>query len=132
MSRLVNDQEFFSVLKLTAEARYQHWVKHVVDTQEIWSLFTPGEGWRLLGDKESQEYVPVWPHPRYAAAYAESVFPGSEPKSIPLDEWMKRWIPGMSKDKRKTVVFPTPTSNGVIASLPRLKKDLEREMDEYE
>ncbi len=127
----INDYEFAAVLKLSAQARYEHFLKQVADWEEVWSLRT-AEGWVLLEDQQGQEMVPVWPQERYAAACSVDDWGGAEPRSIPLAEWRKTWIPGISGDGRLIAVFPTPDSKAAVVTVERLTADLNEELRNYE
>lgn len=127
MAKKINEKEFTSVVHLAAPERYTHFIKRVADRQEVWSLYADG-GWALVGDDNGNELVPVWPHEEYAVACAKDKWTGYRPQVIELRAWMKRWIPGMIKDKRNVAVFPTPSMQGVHVSPERLKNDLEAEL----
>ena len=127
----VSDKELAAVLELPSPRRYQYFVKRVADAETVWSLSGPG-GWVLLGDAEEHVIVPVWPHKRFAAACASGDCSDNEPRSIPLSEWVKAWLPGIARDDRLIAVFPTPDSKGPVVSAERLKADLEEELRNYE
>lgn len=127
----MNDQEFKAVLALPAPARYEHFIKKVVDMEAIWSLGTDN-GWALSGDDAGHEIVPVWPDERYAAACAIDEWAGNEPRSIPLNHWLNAWLPGIARDFRLIAVFPTPESKGPIVTPERLREDMQEELQKYE
>ncbi len=82
----------------------------------------------LSGDDEGGEYVPVWPHPRFAQACAVGRWTGAEPRAIPLADWLGKWIPGMERDGRYVVAFPTPDDRGWIIPPSGMRADLEEEL----
>jgi hypothetical protein len=126
----ISGDEFESVIKLPLGARYEHFIKKVADWKEIWSLWK--DGWVLMGDKDGNEAIPVWPHPMYAEASAVGEWLGCQPKKISLDDWLEQWSPGMAKDKRMVAVFPTAVGETVTVDPLKLKSDLEEELSEYE
>ena len=126
-----NEQEIDAVLSLEASKRYQHWLKKVADQEEVWSLWHEG-GWALVGDDARNQLVPVWPHSLYAARCAAGAWAGYEPKAIPLEAWLNRWIPGIERDHRRIAVFPTPNDRGVSIEPKRLERDLRSELSHYE
>jgi hypothetical protein len=130
MNWTIREKEFESVMRLQAHARYEHFVKKVADWKEIWSLWN--DGWVLMGDPDENETVPVWPHAKYAEAAAVGEWLGYEPRRIPLDDWLDKWTPGMTRDKRKVAVFPTGKGKTVTVDPLRLKTDLEKELSRYE
>jgi hypothetical protein len=102
----MHPKEFAAVMKMTPLGRYEYFVKRAADQQELWSLWD--EGWALLGDKEQGGFVPIWPHPDFAKAYANGEWSEYLPKSIHLDDWLEKWMSGMLRDHRNVAVFPVP------------------------
>ncbi len=129
--RLVNDSQYAAVVALSGPDRYSHFVRHVADVEEVWSLRT-AEGWVLASAENGRQLVPVWPHPRYAAACATGNWQGAEPAQIPLDRWLEAWTSGMQRDGRDVTVFPTPSGQGVVVPPQRLHDDLLKECSQYE
>jgi uncharacterized protein DUF2750 len=126
----VNGQEFENVTHLAPEKRYEYFIKKVADWREVWSLWN--EGWALMGDKDHEEMVPVWPHAVFAEASAVGEWLGYKPKRIDLEDWLAKWTPGMEKDHRMVAVFPVAESQTTTASPLKLKSDLEEELTKYE
>ena len=127
----INDKEFDAVSGLPFQRRYEYFVKRVADWETVWSLVKDA-GWVLVGDSECHEVVPVWPHERYAAACAIDGWAGALPRSIRLDDWLNKWLPGIERDQRLVVVFMTPGSKGAVVTVEALKADLEEELRNYE
>lgn len=130
MTWTVNDQEYASVMTLDPPKRYAYWIKRVADWEEVWSLASP-DGWVLMGDDEGRELVPVWPHPRYASAFASGDWEGCEPKAISLDDWLGKWVPGMERDGQLVAVFPTLDGKGIRRFPAQVRDDLEEELENY-
>lgn len=127
----LNDQEFAAVLALPAGKRYAHFIKRAADWEEVWTLKT-ADVYVLAGDEDGHEYLPVWPHPRYAQACARDGWEDAEPALIVLEAWIERWLPGMLADGKRVAVFPTPTGKGVGVTPDRLVDDLTEEAARYE
>lgn len=117
-------------MMLAPLGRYEYLVKKVADQQELWSLWEGG--WALLGDKERGEFVPIWPHPDFAKAYASGEWSGYVPKLIQLDDWLGKWTPGMQRDHRKVAIFPIADELSITADPGELKAALEYELRLYE
>lgn len=126
----IDDLEYASILKLSAQRRYQYFVKRVADWKEIWSL-KDTDGWTLVGDEEGQEAVPVWPHARFAEGYANENG-GGKAKSIDLDAWRERWLPGLARDHRLIAVFPTPDSKGPLCDASIVQNDIDEAVSRLE
>jgi hypothetical protein len=130
MSWVVNDQEFAAVSALDGPGRYEYFIHKVADWSEVWGLAAEG-GWVQLGDDQGREFMAVWPHQRYAEAFADGEKDGSEPQSIPLTVWMEKWLPGMERDGRLVAVFPVGIGSSVEVPPERLRADLEEELEKY-
>ncbi len=131
MSWKPTEKEVSSVLKLCANDRYLYWIKRVADGNLVWSLWNDG-GWALAANEEGNYMIPVWPHAMYAAICASDEWSGYEPKSISIDDWLQRWIPGIQRDKRMIAVFPTLDHKGIAVSPSRVADDLRTELQKYE
>lgn len=124
------EKEIQSLIALPAAKRYEYWIKKVADQQKVWSLWR--DGWSLASDNEGREFVPVWPHPKYAELCATDQWTGYVPKVIDLEAWLERWILGIEKDNRWVAVFPTPSDRGIAVEPSKLGSDLREEMSRYE
>ena len=126
----LNGKEFERVLQLPAQKRYEYFIKKVADWREMWSLWD--DGWVLMGDKNGDEMVPVWPHPLFAGTLAVGDWLGYSPRRIALEEWLTRWTDGMEQDRRAVAVFPVLEGQTTPATPLKLKSDLELELKQYE
>jgi len=126
----IHDKEFEALIAMPAPERYALFVRRVVDWQIVWSLRSPN-GWTLMGDDNGTEVVPVWPHERFAHTCAD-LKKHETAMAIDLDDWLEKWLPGMSKDRRQVAVFPVPNGKGVVISPEQLKSDLLLERDQYD
>ena len=85
----------------------------------------------MVGDDAGKEFMPVWPHRRYAEACAQGEWSGAEPTPIDLDRWLEAWLPGMIKDGVGVAVFPIPNGPAVPVRPERLRDDLLEELAKY-
>jgi hypothetical protein len=125
------EKEVAAVLQLGGPQRYSYCIKRIADQEVVWSLWQEG-GWALVGDDEGRQLVPVWPHEKFAALCACDVWTGYMPKSIKLNVWLERWIPGIKQDGRLVAVFPTPRNRGVAVTPVRFGEDIREELTHYE
>ena len=107
-----------------SDVRYAHFVRTVCAAGQLWSL-RDADGWLIFEDADGRECVPVWPAPGFAELCATAEFAGSRPEPIPLDVFLKRWLPRMVQDRRVAAVFPTPSNRGVLMPPPELLRELE-------
>ena len=131
MTYEMNQAQFDQVVSLPAEDRYSHFVSKAADWRQLWTL-KGADGFVLSGDDSSQQCVPIWPHPDYAAALAKGSWSDCSPAEIELEAFMSRWIPGMIKDNRMVAVFPTPEEKAIVIDPQRLHEDLSAELEQYE
>jgi hypothetical protein len=125
----VGDEEFESVLALSANGRYEYFVKRAASHGEVWSLYT-AEGW-VVADAGGEPYLPVWPHPRFAETNAVEEWAGAEARAIDVDDFALAWTKSLEDDAMKIAVFPTPDAEGTSVSPARLRRDLERELEQF-
>ncbi len=133
MSKEISDGEFRGVTALTGPERYSHFVRQVADFGEVWSLRTQ-EGWVSMGTDSGSRSMPVWPHRRFAEVFATGDWSNAKAESIDINAWMERWLPGMSSDGIQVAVFPVvaPRQQGVVVDPDQLRRDMEKELEQYE
>ncbi len=119
-----------NILGLTDHDRYLYFVRKVADMEEVWGLYD--DGWALLGDKNGLEVVPFWPEEAFAQLCGIDQWKGYRPKSIRLDDFLQKWLPGMEGDGRHLNVFYTNLSRGLIKSPGKLAADLQNGLNDLE
>jgi hypothetical protein len=101
----LKEEEFDSVRRLPARERYKYFIKKAADSQTVWSLWN--NGWALLGDDEG-EAVPVWPHAKFAEAFALGEWDGYTARKSPfmtgLTNGFRAWKRTAERSLRKTPV----------------------------
>lgn len=138
MAWTVNDPEFESVTQLAPEARYDYFVKRAAGFGELWALLEEdpearsGTSFLFVEGPAKWWYMPIWPHPRYAEAWAERERPGAQPKSIDVDAWVTYWTKRAVADGIKPLVFPTLEDPGHLVGPRELQRDLLEELSQFE
>jgi hypothetical protein len=127
----VDRREFEALLGADAGTRYEYFVKRCADFQEIWGLAFNDGGWAFSGGGETLAF-PVWPFSEYAEEMACDEWKGCAPKAIPLDAFLERWLPGLERDNRSVLVFPTPRELKPVVPPNVLLDDLRNELTKYE
>jgi hypothetical protein len=130
VSYKAHQKELQRVLKLSPTEQYQYFLGKVTDWKEVWSIGND-EGWSLAANDAGRESVPVWPAAQFAEASCNGPWQGNKPKTIPLDAFMEKGIPGMIKDGRMVAVFPTPAGKGVVVEPAQLLNDLREVLEAY-
>jgi Protein of unknown function (DUF2750) len=98
---------------------------------QLWGLRAAG-GWVVAEDDEGDQYLPVWPHQRFAEALATASWEDEVPVAIDVDEWVEGWLPDLERDGLRVAVFQTPADEGVGVSPERLRRDLEIELEKVQ
>nr|WP_010132589.1 DUF2750 domain-containing protein [Microbulbifer agarilyticus] len=126
-----NDQ-LASVLAQAAEERFEYFLATVGEEREIWILINSDEHFlKLHGEEDGGfEYLPIWPSSDFAAHYAEDS-DELTPKSIPLPQFLNRWLPGLHKDGIEVGVFPGADNSVWISEPKDLEQDLRDELDRF-
>lgn len=128
---MIGDREFQAVIALPAPERYEHFIKRVADSMELWGLRS-SEGWLLLGDDEDKEAFPVWPAERYAAAYAREQECVEEPVPIDAAVWLEEMLPQLEADGVLVAAFPVPSGGAITVTAEEHTGHLVAELEEYE
>lgn len=130
MSVVPSRSEQHNVTLLPGPARYSYFINRIVDWEEVWSIGDE-KGW-VLTMIDDESLIPIWPAASYAHACCDNEWASCEPRCIPLQSWLDKWIPGMIADSRNTAVFPIPSGNAVVVSPSRLKEDILLALEQYE
>lgn len=127
----IDDVDFEAILSLPNEDRYDYFIRRAAADGQIWGLADRG-GWVTSSDGEGTEYMPVWPHPRFAAACAREEWGEATPTTIPLDEWLEGWTSQLIADGQHVSVFPNPAGASIGRRPEQLRDDLQDELASYE
>lgn len=128
----MSSDELNAILELDCEARFDIFLDIVGEEREVWILINSDEHFLKLHseDQGGFEYLPVWPSTEFAEAYAtgESEL---QPKSIPLPQFLNRWLPGLKQDGIEVGVFPGADDSVWITEPADLEKDLRDELARF-
>ncbi|RYE27984.1 MAG: DUF2750 domain-containing protein, partial [Sphingobacteriales bacterium] len=109
---------------------YNYFIRKVVDFEEIWGL--SDDGWALLGDDNGNQILPLWTEKEFAELCSVDQWKSYKPEVILLDNFLEKWIPGMTKDKTLVNIFSTPGSKGTVILPFDLNSDLQEELEQYD
>ncbi len=119
-----------NILKMSEKERYDYFIRKVADFEQIWGL--NDEGWALLGDNDGNRILPLWPEKEFAELCAVDQWKDHKAEVIELDNFIEKWVPGMTNDKTLINVFLTPNTKGTVISPDDLNSDLQEELEQYE
>lgn len=122
MSNALTAQQIQDILALDADSRYEYLVDAVVKAGKIWSLHSD-KGWVMVST-DQEECLPVWPGADFAQPWINHDWSDCKPVAINLDDWLKRWLPGMQGDGIAIAVFPGSDEDGMVVDPEELRASL--------
>ncbi|GAB2877702.1 DUF2750 domain-containing protein [Microbulbifer echini] len=128
----MNNPELSEGINLSCEDRYEYFLSMAGEEREVWILVDTQNCFLKIHTDEDGgfEYLPVWPSSELAKAYAEDTT-GLMPKSIPLPQFLRKWLPGLKSDAIEIGVFPTPDKTVWITGTEELESDLREELANF-
>ncbi|CAM3879564.1 DUF2750 domain-containing protein [Litorimonas haliclonae] len=126
---MISAKQIAAVLKLNAPERYNHFVKKVVDYEEVWGLFS--DGWATTQDDKNNKLVPLWPQQEYALLNATGDWIDFEPKAILLDEFLDMFVSELQASNYGLSVFYVDGVGGVDIEICQIITDLKAELSKY-
>lgn len=132
MSYHLSDKQYQGVCAASAEMRYSHFIGQVASWEEVWGLHG-SSGW-LQFTINDNVYMPLWPHPKYAEAFAlDEKFSGDvKPRAISLLDFCDEWLPKLQNSGIGVAVLPVAGETYVAVSSMDLGKRLQDELDRIE
>lgn len=118
-----------AVSKLSAVQRYEYFIRKVADFYEVWGLF--GEGWAIAEDETGNALMPFWPQKEFAESCAIDEWKHDAATQIPLDDFLRVWLPSMRAKNIKPSIFWN-NKDAVVLEIDALLVDLENELENYE
>ena len=90
-------------LQLSVEARANHerFLERVRAKGEVWGLRS-ADGWAVCPSNEDEDVIVFvfWSDRAYAARHVREEWAEYVPTAISLDDFLTKWLPGMSRDGR--------------------------------
>lgn len=124
----ISAKQIDAVMKLDPAKRYDHFVKVVCDSQEVWGLYS--DGWAMSQTDDGALSFPVWPRKEYAALNARDHWADFEPRSIELSEFLDVVIPELTEEGTRVSIFPVDEMT-VDASNDRVEHDIRGYLNEW-
>ncbi len=119
----IDTRQLQAVVMLPGPQRYEYFIRRVVDTGVVWSLYR--NGWALASKADGTMVLPLWPDSEFAAICADYEWTGYAPQSFALAELVDELLPQLARDGVATGVFYTPGARDVMPTANLLRKDLQ-------
>ena len=126
----MNQKKLSGVAALSDTERAEYFVRKVADFEELWGGFE--KGWLQLEDKDNKKIIPFWPEEIFVQNYINENKVNASPRRIEISHFLEKWIPGMTKDDVKVLIFPIKESQGVLVTPNELADQLKEELEQYE
>jgi hypothetical protein len=127
MTYRLNAKEFEAVQRLSVRKRYAYLVKRAADWGELWALRS-SDGWVVGADEDGREFVPVWPHPRFAESQSNAAWADASPEPIEVHRWIHEWTSELIADGRLVGVFPVDGQENAVIEPSEFRADLGDEL----
>ncbi|AYB34305.1 DUF2750 domain-containing protein [Chryseolinea soli] len=118
-----------NVINLSASERYSYFIRKVADFEQVWGLYS--DGWATLANDE-EKMLAFWPEIEFAELCATDAWKDYQPKKISLEDFIEKWLNGMTRDGIKAAIFYTPAEKGVVIPAQELRGALDKELEQYE
>jgi hypothetical protein len=121
----IDSRQIQEVVMLSGPQRYEYFIRRVLETGTVWSLYR--NGWALATKEDGTLVFPLWPDSEFAKICADYEWTGYEPQAFPLDELVGELLPQLEQDGIVTGIFYTPGARDVMPTAGLLRRDLEEE-----
>lgn len=127
-----NDTSFDEILEASCEERFEFFLAMVADAREVWILINEQKEFlKIHSPDDGIEYLPVFPHAYFAQEYSKTSQEKLTAKSIPLPEFLAKWVSGMERDGLDVGVFPISGSDVWLMEAAELKADIQAELSNF-
>jgi hypothetical protein len=119
-----------AVVMLPKELRYEHFIRRVGDTGEVWGLVR--DGWAIGKTDDGALVFPLWPSDELAQQCAVLEWTGYTPQSFALNELLDELLPQLEADGILPGITYTPDEYGLTPSHAQLRADLEARLRRHD
>ena len=119
-----------NIEKLSPQDRYGYFIRKVADTQEVFLIQEDGQ-FVLLGDKNEDEAIPVWPEKEFAEMMLVDEWKYHSLEVVNVYDFVD-WLDKLEAEGVKIAAFPMANLNAVVVSADEMKNHLIYELQQYE
>lgn len=111
------------VLALPKALRYDHFIRRVADTGQVWGLVN--DGWAIGKTDDGALVFPLWPTSALAEQCAVLEWTGYVPQEFGLQELFDELLPQLEADGILPGITYTPDEYGLTPTHAQLRRDLQ-------
>jgi hypothetical protein len=126
----VNDKQFKAVSALNPAARLEHFIARVTDEEEV-TVIRTADYYFLISGLDQPSRLPLWPHPRYASAWASVISLEANAATISLDELLETTLPDLAAKNIGISVFPVGVDPGITMTVPDLSARIRAALSDW-
>jgi hypothetical protein len=112
-----------SIIVLPKQLRYEHFIRRVGDTGQVWGLVN--DGWAIGKTDDGALVFPLWPTRELAEQCAVLEWTGYLPQAFGLQELFDELLPQLEADGILPGITYTPDEYGLTPTHAQLRKDLQ-------
>lgn len=112
-----------SLIALSADERYQHFLEKAADWEEIWGV-NDDQGWLVQATEDNRHYITLWPHPYLVEDAIRRHLPGNRAEEIDFVFLLEQWLPLLIKEDILISVFPDRQWRGILVTAEQFQADL--------
>jgi len=131
MTYQIHEKELQNVFNLDAKERYEHFIGKTCDWEEVW-LLSDSKQCVLKVAFEGVEYIPVWPHPDYAVAFAKNSYSEYRPAHFDIYSFVDSFLKEFVGLNIKIGVLPNLETTVWLMTPEDLQEDISDELGQYE
>ncbi|SHH26005.1 DUF2750 domain-containing protein [Ferrimonas marina] len=118
----MNTEQLNDFYSQNSQQRYDTTIAAIKEQQQLWTL-ADDQGCVVL-DTGKEQCLVMWHDEALAKNWASGEFERCEALAISLEDFMAKWVPGMSEDGFDVAIAPSLAGEGIVLSPQELATDL--------
>lgn len=131
MSYRMRPEQLKNVFSLGSQERYEHFIIKACDWEEVWLLKDSDDVFLTLNATDNIEYLPVWPHSKFALAFSEGVYSSYTPYKVSINSFIESLLPDVSAENIQVGVLPNMETTVWIISANDLREEIILELQQH-
>ncbi|GAA0553400.1 hypothetical protein GCM10010172_39880 [Paractinoplanes ferrugineus] len=109
-----------SLRRLTGAARVARTFEILADQGALW-VWGDEDETLFTEDGDRRTLLPVWPHATLARLESEGEVTGEYAIRVPVDEFLKEWLPQLAEDDAAIAIFPVEDQYAAVLPLAEFR-----------